>query len=220
MPHHHLGFVSGEDRPCRREVAGLARTTGKNGKAKRSVLNRLKPGEAQALLSRLLALHPELTAEAEAIAQALLSDVTFEAVADEVEAALRFPGLDELNARAGSSRWGYTPPDEAAWELLEEALQPFIDEMTRYVELAMDKQALEMCQGILLGLYRFRDAGDHEVLQWVPDFPFEAAITVLKTWSKARRPKGSAEEAARRHPALPPDFVSEHLPEWQDLIRK
>lgn len=70
---------------------------------------------------------------------------------------------------------------EAAWELLEEALQPFIDEMTRYVELTMEKQALEMCQGILLGLYRLRDAEDHEVLQWAADFPFEAASRVAKT---------------------------------------
>ncbi|MEW6047774.1 MAG: hypothetical protein AB1609_15045 [Bacillota bacterium] len=180
----------------------------------------MKPDEAQAVLNQLLALHPELAGEAEEIAQVLLSDVSFEAVADEVESALRFPDLDDLNARAGPSRWGYTPPDEAAWELLEEALQPFIDEMTRYVELAMEKQALEICQGILLGLYRLRDAEDHEVLQWAADFPFEVASRVVKTWSEAKRPKDSAEGASHRHPTLPRDFVSEHLPEWQDLITK
>ena len=199
-------------------VGGLGRMGRGNPKARQSVLRRLKPDEAQAVLNRLLTLHPELTAEAEAIAQAMLSDVRFEEVADEVEAALRLPGLDELNARAGASRWGYTSPDEAAWELLEEALQPFVDQMSRYAELAMDQQALEMCQGILVGLYRLRDAGDHPVLAWAPDFPQEAAGTVLKTWSQARRAKGSAGKGGGRRPALPVDFVSKHLPEWKGLI--
>ena len=167
---------------------------------------------------RLVALHPELLGEAEAMAQALLCDVSFETVAEEVEAALRLPGLDELNERAGSSRWGYTSPDEAAWELLEEALQPFVDEMKRYLGLGMAEPALEMCQGILLGLYRLRDARDHEVLAWAPEFPLETATTVLKTWSQGGRAKDSASRDSGRVRTLPAKFVAKHLPEWQGLF--
>lgn len=202
----------------------MGRSTGAEAKGGQSILRRLTPHEAHAVLTRLLAAHPELVAEAEGIARTLISKVSFEGVADDVEAELRLPGLDELNARAGPSRWGYTSPDDAAWELLEEALQPFVDEMTRYAELGMEEQALEMCRGILVGLYRLRHWSkrqrndEHPVLAWAPDFPLEAATTVIKTWLQVRRPKGSAGRARERGPGVLEALVREHLPEWQGLI--
>jgi len=36
---------------------------------------------------------------------------------------------DDLNARAGKTRYGYAEPSDAAWELFEEALDPFVNEM-------------------------------------------------------------------------------------------
>lgn len=202
----------------------MGRSTGAEAKGGQSILRRLTPHEAHAVLTRLLAVHPELVAEAEGIAKALIAKVSFEEVADDVEAELRLPNLDELNARAGPSRWGYTPPDEAAWELLEKALQPFVDEMTRYAELGMKEQALEMCRGILAGLYRLRDSSEcqrndeHAVLAWAPDFPLEAATTVIKTWLQVSRPKGSAGKARGPRPGVLEEFVREYLPEWQGLI--
>lgn len=40
-------------------------------------------------------------------------------------------------ASAGRQGWGYVEPTEAAWELLEGALNPFLDEMRRRVELGL-----------------------------------------------------------------------------------
>lgn len=201
----------------------MARRAGAEAKGGRSIVKRLTPREAQAVLAQLLARHPELVGEAEGIARAMMSKVSFEEVADDVEAALRFPGLDELNDRAGPSRWGYTSPDEAAWDLLEEALQPFVDEMRRYAELGLEKPALEMCRGILMGLYRLRDGegpsdDGRSVLAWAPDFPLEAAPMVVKAWRQARRPKGTAEKARAEGLARLQAFVAEHLPEWRGRI--
>ena len=65
-----------------------------------SALERLEPGEAQAVLARLLAAHPDLQAEAEQTARSLLGEVTFENVADDVEQGLRSLGpLGELVAQ-------------------------------------------------------------------------------------------------------------------------
>jgi len=36
---------------------------------------------------------------------------------------------DDLKGRAGRTRHGYVEPDQAAWDLFEEALTLFIDEM-------------------------------------------------------------------------------------------
>ena len=94
-------------------------------KAKKTVLATLQPGEAALVLERLLAAHPEFRAEAERIARSVLGAVSFQSIADEVENALRGFDLDDLNARAGAHSWGYTEPTEAAWEMLEEAVEPF-----------------------------------------------------------------------------------------------
>lgn len=83
-----------------------------------AALDRLEPGEAQTVLRRLLAAHPDLGAEAEQIAESLLCQISFETVADDVEDAVSLVDIDDLNSRAGRHSWGYTEPSEAAWELL------------------------------------------------------------------------------------------------------
>ena len=110
-------------------------------------LDHLAPGEAQVVLHRLLAAHPELAAEAEQIARSSLAEVSFESVADEVEDAVRALDVDMLYNRAGRHERGYTEPGEAAWELLEEAVEPFLEEVTRHLELGLEAEALEICKG-------------------------------------------------------------------------
>jgi hypothetical protein len=78
-------------------------------------------------------------------------------VADHVESALRGLDIEELNGRAGY--WpgsGYVDPGEAADEILDEALQLFLDDLARGGELGMRPAAVELAVGILRGLYRCR----------------------------------------------------------------
>ncbi len=195
------------------------RGTGKRSRKKASVLDRLRPEEAQAVLRRLLAAHRELRSEAQQIAKSLLSEVEFEWVADEVEDALRDVGLDELGNRAGEHSWGYTEPSEAAWELLEERVSPFIEDMKRQSELGLDADALEMCKGVVLGLYRVRGEQGDDVLQWAPDFPAETAAHAVATWRDGGDKK-TAGRGHRKQRVFPPDFVKEFVPEWEDLIAR
>jgi len=191
--------------------------TGERSTKKASVLDRLRPEEAQTVLWRLLAAHRELRSEAQQIAKSLLSEVAFEWVADEVEEAVRDLGLDELGSRAGKHSWGYTEPSEAAWELLEERVSPFIEDMKRQFELGLDAEALEICRGIVLGLYRVRNAQGDDVLQWAPDFPAETAANAVTTWCDGGDKK-TAERGYRKQRVFPPYFVKEFVPEWEDLI--
>ena len=88
----------------------------KSTRRKGPVLEHLKAEEAQDVLRRLLADHPDLGAEAETIARSLLGEVTFEAVAANVEDAVRAMDREDLNGRAGRHKWGYVGPDEAAYQ--------------------------------------------------------------------------------------------------------
>ena len=112
--------------------------------------------------------------------------------------ALQFD-YDDLNGRAGNHSWGYVEPSKAAGELLEEALEPFVNDMKQHLEMGLEDQASQFCQGILLGLYRVRDGRENEILNWVLDFPGEAAANALKVWSETGgAERGSAPVKKRR----------------------
>src|SRR5271157_4905766 len=174
----------------------MAKTKNSSGKAKAGrevkkktpLLDEIQPGEAALVLRRLLAVHPELVSEAEEISRSTLGGVSFESVAGEVEDAIRQFDIDDLNGRAGSHSWGYTEPTEAAWELLEEAVEPFVEDMKRHLGLGLHDEALEICKGIVLGLYQCRDSGSDEFLGWAEDFPAEAAGSVVADWMGASQP--------------------------------
>ena len=172
-----------------------------------NVLEKLDGAEAASVLKSLLDRHPELRTEAETVARGVLSEVSMFLVADDVENAVLQFDYDDLNRRAGRHSWGYVEPTEAAWELLEEAVEPFVGEMKRYLEMGLEEQAQEVCRGILLGLYRVRDGGSNDILNWAPDFPGEAAGNALDVWSKTAGTEEAGAPARKRPRRLSRDFV-------------
>jgi hypothetical protein len=94
---------------------------------KRSALDTLSAAEKATVLDELLAARPELREPAEAYAVQVITDAGRSAVAGDVEAALQGLDIEELNTRAGHRPGrGYVHPAEAADEILDEALQPFL----------------------------------------------------------------------------------------------
>ena len=120
----------------------------------------------------------------------MLAGISPLSVAGEIEDALLQFDYDDLNGRPGRRSCGYVEPSEAAAELLEEALDPFIDDMKRYLEAGLEGPACQFCQGILLGLFRVRDGGENDILNWVPHFPGEAAANALKCGARQAGPNG------------------------------
>ncbi len=199
-------------------------STGKRkGQAARQVggpraVEHLKPEEAVAVLRHLLEVHPELASEAEEIARTLLHQVHYEEVAAEIEDAIRALDNEALHARAGRHEWGYVEPAEAAWEILEETLEPFREDMKRHLNLGLETEALEICEGLVLGCYRLSERAGGDVLGWAPDFPGEAAGNVLQVWyTESADPKNR--EARKKRPPLPPDFLPV-VPKWIPLIER
>lgn len=182
-------------------------------KRKASALEKLQPREAQEVLQTLLKAHPGLQKEAEEIARSLISDVSFEGIAEEVEWELESHDLDEMNSRAGKTRWGYTDPTDAAHEILHEAIDPVIEEMQRHFELGLGREALETCQGLVLGLYGVRDNENDGCLGWAPDFAWQTAEEVIEKWSKGIRGKGTKGRRASLR-----SFLDELAPEWSAMF--
>ena len=187
--------------------------------AGRRTLERLKPDEAAVVLQHLLEAHPELSSEAEEMARSLLHQVDYEELAAEIEDEIRALDYDDLNARAGSHEWGYVEPSEAAEEILEETLAPFVEDLKRHVELGLEAEALEICKGVVLGCYRLSEREGGDVLGWAPDFPGEAAGNALEVWYRGAGDPKKREHGRGKRAALPPDFLS-LVPKWIPMIER
>jgi hypothetical protein len=173
---------------------------------KASAVSALTLTEKGELLDELLTARPELREQAEALAGRRLVDADRSAVADDVESSLRYHDVDELNGRAGyQSDRGYVGPGEAADEILDEALQPFLDDLTRRRELGMTTATTELAMGILCGLYACREAGSESLLEYSPDYAGERAADV-------------ASRCAEMGVELPVDDLLDAVPEWSRLV--
>ncbi|MBW3603651.1 MAG: hypothetical protein KY460_01875 [Actinobacteria bacterium] len=140
-----------------------------------AVLDELDAGERSVVLDRLLADHPDLRPEAEALARETLDDVDEDAVAHEVVEIYRDIEIQRIGERVGPRRGrGYIDEHEAAWELLEEALQPFLGQIARRARSGFTDAARRYAAGVLSGLGKLRaDADPDSVFGWGP--PEEAA---------------------------------------------
>ena len=202
--------MTSEDKP-RGQAAGEG--------AGRRTLERLKPDEAAAVLRHLLKVHPDLSSEAEQMARSLLHQVDYEDVAAEIEDEIRALDYEDLNARAGRHEWGYVEPSEAAEEILEETVEPFLEDMKRHLELGLEAEALEICKGLVLGCYRLSERKGGDVLGWAPDFPGEAAGNALEVWYTGTEDPKSRDTRRRKRPPLPPDFLN-LVPKWLPMIER
>jgi hypothetical protein len=97
---------------------------------------------------------------------------------------------------------------------LEGAVDPFVADMRRRIAFGLEEEALAICKGIALGLYRAQRARRGDVLEWAPDFPAEFAAEAVRVWLTTRRPR-KAERVGRR--VFPRDFIEQYVPEWGDL---
>ncbi len=170
------------------------------------MLGSLTPGERGQVLDALVAERPDLAVEAERLAAELLSSASIDEVADQVEAALVGIPLDALAARAGRVRGhGYVHEVDAAWELVEEAVEPFRSDLERRASLGSVDAAATLAVGMVAGLHRVREPDEGTVLAYAgEDAPPELASDILGL-------------AAQLAVDVPPDAADDHWPDWIDL---
>ena len=183
------------------------------------ILDALDPDEAAIVLWQLLANYPETEEAAAELALSVLQGASFDAVADDVDDAVRSLGIEELYAGAGKHAWGYVEPAEAAWQVLEEKVQPFLEEIRRHAALGLNDEALEFTKGVVLGLYRVDVEDRCEAVAHTPNFAAEFADEAVALWRNTRHSGGKAGQAGRStRRTFPRDFVREHLPEWESML--
>ena len=172
----------------------------------REIIDQLSPNDALAILKALARDDEALAARIAEVATAHLSEVDPEDVAIVLYSELDALAVEEVWDRAGPTRHGYVDPGEAADQMVEEIIEPYLEELKKYQALGMNAEANRMCMGLLLGLYRFDDESTSEFKDWAPDAPSVFAEEVVTVW-KDGAPSRAALKALRT-------FVEEELGRW------
>lgn len=171
-----------------------------------SALAALSASEKANILDELLAVRPDLRELAETHAARFLSTEDRVTVAAHVADTLRGLDIEELNGRAGHQRGrGYVHPVEAADEILDEAVEPFLHDLERRAGLGMTTATVELAAGILLGLYQCRNGGSETLLEYSPDFAVERAMEVMR-------------RCARLGVEQPRTELLDLVPEWDGIL--
>ena len=189
----------------RRRQSPASRSKPRTTRAKYDCLDVLTGDEAQIVLKDLLSSRPDLISDARRAANALLATVSFADVATDVFGALQALDLDDLDA--GPRPGGFVEPSEAAWNVIEQVVTPHFHDLERRVKLRHEDEALEVCKGIVWGLYRAQHRS-FELLEYAEDSPSELAGRAVDICRRRRREW-----------TFPHNFVEKYTPNWAWLVR-
>lgn len=170
------------------------------------VIEQLTPADASEILHALASSDEKLAARITEMALARIQQVDIEEVAAVLYDELEALEVEEVWARAGRKRHGYVETGEAAYQMIEEVLTPFLEDLARYQKLGLRDEANRMCEGLLLGFYLFQHESTSTFKDWAPDAPLNFAETVMTAW-KASSPTKSDVESLKA-------FVAEELGSW------
>jgi len=98
----------------------------------------------------------------------------------------RLNAIDDIDLweSSGDGYYGYADPVEVAYEMLDETVQPFRDEMLKYRRLNLKEQE-EICfRAIVRGLLRYGTEGSNECRGGVPDDALILVDNEIYDWCK------------------------------------
>jgi hypothetical protein len=149
-----------------------------------ALVESLDADEASRVLRILLNDNPDLLRKTYEAALKVTSDVDADMIAHQVFNSLEALDLDDLNNHSGRTRYGYVEPTDAAYELFEDAIYPFIREMKVNHDRGLPAVAKNYCIGIIMGLWRYESESVSDFSGWVEDVPHDYVETVIDDWKK------------------------------------
>ncbi len=155
----------------------------------KDILDKIQPTEALVILRKLAESDTGMRKRIAEIAEDLIKDVDIDEICDSVFSTLDLIDVHELWDKSGSFSDGYTSPEDMAYEMVEEALDPFEKEVYRLFDLGMVQEAKLSCMGVLKGLYKYEHESKSEFKDWVADVPGECYDHLLREWRKLNKSK-------------------------------
>lgn len=143
-----------------------------------SALTSCSNAEKALVLAALVNDDSELRERAEGVADHILATVDVMAISDLITETILELDTEDLANRVGPLRHGYVEPTDAAWQLLEEAIQPWIADLRRRGRLGFHQAATDLTTAMTQALEAVDERTDRVddclLRQWAPDFSSEA----------------------------------------------
>ncbi len=133
------------------------------------VLESLTGSDALSILQILAERDAGLAREIDAVACELLGEVDVAGVAANVKDELKSLDVDDIFDKSSARRDGNMDPGEMAFQMFEEALTPFLQDVERYRTLGLPERASAYCLAILQGIYDFDTDSSTQYKEWAVD---------------------------------------------------
>ena len=176
------------------------------------ILGMITAKDALTILRCLAEQDGEIAERIDDVAMRIFSSVDIESVASDVQMELESLDVEDVWDRSGSTRHEYVDPGDAAWQMFEDALDPFQDQIERHKQLSMAREAKLVCMGILKGIYDFHKESASEYKDWAVDAPGEYFSMILHDWQKSTKTRKDLAEMNQ--------FIDENCPDWGASRRK
>jgi len=176
------------------------------------IIDQLSPDQALAILKTLAANNERLARRIAKMGTAHLSKVDAEEVAAALYDELDALAVEEVWDRSGKTRHGYVETGEAASQMIEEVIKPYLKQLEKYQTLDMSTEANKLCLGLLMGLYQFDRESQSEFKNWATDAPSEFASSVIDAW-RAGKP-------SRKDVAAFKQFITDELGGWDVYLAR
>jgi hypothetical protein len=137
------------------------------------------------------------------LAKNLIMTVNVDEICEAVFDALDGIDVHDLWDRAGPNKDGYISPEEMSFEMFKEAIETYVQEMHRLLDLKMHQEAKLYCIGILKGIYQYEDESGSEFKDWATDIPGETFGSILRNWAKNSNNKDKKEMKNYIHAECP-----------------
>ena len=159
-------------------------------------LKSLNINEAAEVLETLLDDHPDLLKKAYDVAVKVTTDVDADEIAISVYQSLNSLDVEDLYSRSGKTRYGYVEPCEEAYVMLEEAIDPFINEMMKNQQRELPAISKTFCIGIINGLRRYAKESRTDFSEYIEEDANDYVYTVVEEWKKGKPPNEDIVEVA------------------------
>lgn len=170
------------------------------------ILETITGSDAIQVLRKLCDEDEHIRARVLALAEAELRAMNWEEVADEVHWELELLDVEDLWDQSGQHREGYSTPEEVAWEMVEDAVRPFLTRAGELATARFPEQALQVFKGVLSGLYRFGREAETEFKAHAPDVSGECFQWAIEQWKRTNPALGDLRGLE--------DFIARECPAW------
>jgi len=175
---------------------------------KKALISKISPEEAKTVLVKLYESNPSFRDAIVSEIENLLDNIDIEDIAYDVYYDLDGIDVEELWDRSGSSREGYNSTVDMAFFMVEEAIEPYSDQIEKLQELKKHDQAKSFCMGVLKGIYKYDKESKSEFKDWASDVPWECFQSVFDEWKKKSKRKKEIKEMI--------NFLLSNCPEWSN----